>query len=122
MDQNQLKNQAGVTLNDKWLLPDGGEKGIISNKNSDKYLSIKDNDPGSEVVEEALNPNTLANAHEWQRSADDSSGYFTLKNSKSGRFLTAVTADKVTIEGINSLFNDFFSAQFFNWRVGVFSP
>merc|ERR1712223_711759 len=40
LDQNQLKNQAGVTLNDKWLLPDGGEKGIISNRNSDKYLSI----------------------------------------------------------------------------------
>ena len=37
---------------------------------------------------------------QWEIGMNDSSGYFTIKNPHSGRFLTAFTADKLTIEGM----------------------
>ena len=99
-----MKNQAGVALNGKWQLPDGGKTGTVANTNSAKYLSVNyATDPGSEVVEEALD--TDDPGQQWQRSAEDSSGYFTLKNTKSGKFLTAVSADKLTIESMGLIEN-----------------
>ena len=63
------------------------------------YLSTKGSIAKGSAVEEVA---FVANddGQQWERSADDDSGYFTLKNPTSGAHLTAVTENQVTIEGM----------------------
>ena len=63
-----------------------------------KPIDLDNNTAGSAVVEEALDATDAG--QKWERSADDSSGYFTLKNPNSGKFLSAANADTLTIQGI----------------------
>ena len=76
-----------------------------------KPIDLDNNTAGSAVVEEALDATDAG--QEWERSADDSSGYFTLKNPNSGKFLSAANADTLTIQGIKkgkvSVCLDFFN-------------
>ena len=68
------------------------------------YLSTNGKtDAGSVVVEEAVDTND--DDQKWERSSDDGSGYFTLKNPTSGLFLTGHNPPKnLTIEGTASFF------------------
>ena len=100
MDGTTLSNRHGITLTGTWYIPDTGETETIKNNASGKYLSTDDyNDAGSEVVEVEVADDA---GQQWERSANDDSGYFTLKNPKSGRFLYAQTPDRLTIEGTAS--------------------
>jgi len=97
-----LTNMAGITLTGSWVVPDAGVTGTIENTDTSAYLGVQAiggvTGAGSPVVEEDLDSNDLG--QQWERSADDDSGYFTLKNPTSGAHLTAVTENQVTIEGM----------------------
>ena len=113
MVDSTLTNQSGVTLDGKWKI-DG--KNITNVEDASKVFGVVDNgkDAGTEVnVAETLSVNDLgqqdtkqevsgqkASGQHWERSADNGLGYFTLKNLNSGKFLSAVTPDKITIEGM----------------------
>ena len=53
---------------------------------------------GSAVVEVGLDDSDVG--QKWEKSADDDSGFFTLKNMNSGLFLTMKTANTLTIEAM----------------------
>ena len=102
MEKTELSNLAGITLTGNWELPAPGTTGTIQNTDTGMYLSVNDNtDDGSEVVEEALDDADVG--QQWERSANDDSGFFTLKNIKSGKFLNVYnTTNILTIEGTAS--------------------
>ena len=86
-----LSNKLGITLTGKWELPTVGTPGTIQNMDSgdNGYLSTKGEIVAWSTVEEvALDAND--GGQQWERSADDDSGYFTLRNQMSGKFLHAV--------------------------------
>ena len=59
-------------------------------------MSVYDiQDAVSEVVEKPLN--SIDVGQRWERSANDDSGFFTLRNPNSGLFLTKRTANTLTI-------------------------
>ena len=98
MDGEILSNKAGITLIGRWALPTAGKPGIIRNKDSNGYLDTYGNTAdGSAVFEEALHvmfDGSTDDGQIWERSDEDSSGYFTLMNPKSGKLLTG---DNTTI-------------------------
>ena len=101
MDGDILSNKAGITLSGRWALPTADTTGTIQNKDSgtnNGYLDTYGNTAdGSAVFEEALHvmSNGSTDVRQlWERSDEDSSGYFTLMNPKSGKLLTG---DNTTI-------------------------
>ena len=87
LDGTALSNKAGITLTGTWILPDIGTNGPVQNTATDLYLSTNgETAAGSEVVEEAVDEDD--DDQKWERSAEDGSGFFTLKNPNSGLFLT----------------------------------
>ena len=101
MNGKTLSNKHGITLNGSWELPLVGTPGTIQNRDAGDhgYLSTNGNTKaGSTVNEVSLVAND--NGQQWERSADDDSGYFTLKNPKSGKFLYVNNpTEMLTIEG-----------------------
>ena len=101
MKGTTLSNQVGTTLTGRWVLDIVGTNGTIQNVDAgvNGYLSVNNNTAsGSAVVEEALDD--MDDGQKWIKSADDDSGYFTLMNPKSGKFLTAnYPKNTLTIEG-----------------------
>ena len=96
LEGTTLSNQAGTTLTGIWQIPTVGTPGAIQNIATGGYLSVNANtDAGSVVVEEALDSSDVG--QQWERSANDGSGLFTLKNPNSGLFLTMKSANKLTI-------------------------
>ena len=68
-------------------IPTVGTTGTIQN-GAGSYLSVNANTaPGSAIVLEAVLDSSDV-GQLWERSADDDSGFFTLKNPNSGLFLT----------------------------------
>ena len=61
------------------------------------YLSTNDY---NDLVEELAKVENAAAQH-WARSAADDEGFFTLKDTKFGKFLYGHEKDKLTIEGIS---------------------
>ena len=105
MKDKKLSNKAGVNLTGNWVLPAVGTPGTIQNKDSEAngYLSTNGNTAaGSTVVEEALDASD--DGQKWIRSSVDGSGYFTLMNTNSKKYLTASPANNhrntLTIEGM----------------------
>ena len=97
-DGTVLSNEAGITHTHKWAIPSSGSTGTIQNTDTgaNGYLSVNANTAaGSQVVEEAKDDDDVG--QKWERSADDDSGFFTLKNPHSGLFLTMKTVDTLTI-------------------------
>ena len=101
MDNETLSNKAGNTLIGRWVLPTAGTTGTIQNKGSganNGYLDTYGNTAdGSAVFEAALHvmsDGANDDGQLWGRSDEDSSGYFTLMNPKSGKLLTG---DNTTI-------------------------
>lgn len=115
----KLSNQAGITLNGNWEIPDGGTTGTIRNKNSgdNGYLSTNDNTTaGDTVIEEALDANDVG--QQWKRSADDELGHFTLMNLNSEKILHghgADTSNKLTMEEQKGDTGNF-TNQLWKWR------
>ena len=98
LDGTALSNKAGITLTGNWQIPNSGSTGNVQNTITgvNGYLSVNAKTAaGSTVVEEALDANDVG--QQWERSVDDGSGFFTLKNPNSGLFLTMKTANKLTI-------------------------
>ena len=95
-----LSNQAGITLNTHWKIPGTSEKGTIQNTDAGVYgyLSVNALASGSSVMEETFDASN--DGQRWERSVDDELGYFTLKNLKSQKYLTANNPQNtLTIEG-----------------------
>ena len=87
MEGTTLSNQAGTTLTGIWQIPTVGTPGAIQNIATGGYLSANANtEAGSEVVEEPLGSSDVG--QQWERSANDDSGFFNLKHPTSGLFLT----------------------------------
>ena len=98
MDGTALSNKAGITLTGNWQIPNSGSTGNIQNTitGANGYLSVNANTAaGSTVVEEALDTNDVG--QQWERSANDDSGFFNLQNPKSGLFLTMKIGNTLTI-------------------------
>ena len=97
MEGTTLSNRNGLTQPGNWSIP--STSGTIQNTataNDMGYLSTNGKTAaGSVVVEEAVDINN--DGQKWERSADNGSGYFTLKNPTSGMYLTMKTADTLTI-------------------------
>ena len=112
MDGNKLINKVGFTLHDNWKIPTVDTPGTIQNIDSgdNGYLSTKGEiEAWSRGEEGALDAND--GGQQWERSADDDSGYFTLRNTMSGKFLHGMKMNNelvkvylLAIEGIASLF------------------
>ena len=89
-----------------WVLPNVGTPGTIQNTilGGNGYLSPQkvsnsSIEAGSTVEGVALDVNDTL--QQWERSAEDESGYFTLKNLESGKFLTGHNPpNTLTIEGM----------------------
>ena len=81
-----------------WTIPEENTVGYIIDL-SGKVLGLPDyvTVPGSQVTMEIVNS---CQGQKWFRSKADPSGYFTLQNPISERFLTAGTRSSLTIEGI----------------------
>ena len=93
-----LSNQAGVNLIGKWKIEDGK---IINADNSAKGFGILDD--GKATGTKVTVDETLANddpGQQWKKSSLDDSGYFTLMNINSGKFLSAVSRNNITIQGM----------------------
>ena len=123
MNGKTLSNKHGITLNGSWELPLVGTPGTIQNRDAGDhgYLSTNGNtEAGSAVEEVALV--AYDDGQQWERSADDDSDYFTLKNPKSGRFLYRDNlSNSLTIEGTASFHCvGFFTMLFFTYRFSRF--
>ena len=105
MNGKTLSNKLGITLTGNWKLPMVGTTGTIQNKDTGNkgYLSTNGNiEAGSSVEEVEFVSNDVG--QQWERSVDDNSGYFTLKNPKSGKFLNGHNPpNMLTIEGKNTV-------------------
>ena len=87
---------AGVILTGNWQIPSVGGQGTIQNTATGRYLSINaKTNAGSVVVEKALDGNDLG--QQWERSDNNGSRFFNLKNPNSGLFLTMKTENTLTI-------------------------
>ena len=96
MDGTTLSNKAGITLTGNWQIPSVGTPGTIRNTDTGEHLSVNANtDAGSVVVEEAFDSSDVG--QQWERSANDGSGFFDLKIPNSDSFLVMRNADKLTI-------------------------
>lgn len=92
----ELSNKAGVTLIGNWKL-EGVQ--IRNADDATKGFGVVNDDTtaGTEVnFNEILSANNTG--QQWKFGLPDSSDYFTIMNPASDKFLTAVTADRVTIE------------------------
>ena len=93
-------------MNGYWSLPIVGIPGTIQDTDYpiEAYLSTCGKiEAGSKVEMVALDANDAG--QQWERSADDDLGYFTLKNPMSGKYLHGMKGYmKFTIEGNASSF------------------
>ena len=73
----------------QWTLPHEGVKGYIQ-ESAGEVLGIKSGSTvsGTEVVLQAKNESIRNDGQMWLRGPADSYGWFTLKNTKSGKLLT----------------------------------
>ena len=98
-----LQNPAGINLTGNWQLPKASSTpGTIQNKDTNMYLGVNSgNASGSAIVVEDLDEDDAG--QKWERSPDDSSGYFTLRNPDSGKFLTALYTENKPPKHIKSI-------------------
>ena len=104
MNGTTLSNQLGITLTGNWVLPTVGTPGTIQNTYFEEngYLSTNGNIEDGSIVE-AMGLVANDSSQQWERSADDDSGYFTLRNLESGKFLSGYNPpNTLTIEGTAS--------------------
>ena len=105
-----LSNEAGFVLDGYWELPDQNTTGVITNVDNFTFVLGVENDDsasGTLVITEPLVMNDTG--QQWEIGVDNTengTGYFTIKNPYSEKFLTAITAENgimiLTIEGIFS--------------------
>ena len=95
---NNLSNKAGITLTGKWKIEG---RNIINAENVTKGFGVVNDAKAARSkvsVDETLSdPDDPG--QQWEKSTVDSLGYFTLKNPNSGKFLSAITAEKIIIQG-----------------------
>lgn len=82
-----------------------GESGCYIEESNGKILTLLNNETisGTTVVLTKRRHNSMGSArldnHKWLKGKEDSNGWFTLKNQASGKFLTAKSFTRLTIEG-----------------------
>ena len=90
MTGTTLSNIAGTTVTGTWVLPASSATGTIQDSatGTNGYLSSNAlTAAGSTVVKEARD--TSDAGQNWFRSSSDILGYFTLRNTNSGKYLNA---------------------------------
>ena len=86
LNGKKLYNQRyGTQQSGSWKLPPVGTLGTIQNTENgdDGYLYIG---PNNDILEWRLDTNI--DGQQWERSADDESGYFTLTSKSGGKYIT----------------------------------
>ena len=95
----QLQTLDGKNLTGNWKIPEEGNTSTVQNTDAGKCLSsydaIKAGSPVELVDLDANDP-----GQQWERSGVDSLGYFTLRNSNSGKFLNALDPSRLILEGM----------------------
>ena len=82
-----------------------GESGCYIEESNGKILTLLNNETisGTSVILAKRRHNSMGSArldnHKWLKGKEDSNGWFTLKNQASGKFLTAKSFTRLTIEG-----------------------
>ena len=97
LDDTKLVDKAGVwNSNNEWKFVHDyyGRMYIESTTYDTKVLGIKDDEVITEVKD--LNKSNQL----WIKGEEKAGGYFTLKNSKSSKVLTALSASDLNIKGI----------------------
>ena len=113
MEGEILSNKAGVALKtaNGYKIPPAGETGTIQTTGSwrEQFLTVNNTTSGSADFQDVFDDSD--NRQQWERSADDNEGYFTLTSSISGKLLTAIPENNrpgmgniLLVEGIYSLF------------------
>ena len=96
LEGTTFSTQTGIILPGNWEIPSVGTSGTIQNTATEKYLSVNGIiEDGSVVVEESLDSNDVG--QQWERSANDDSGFFKIKIPDSGLFLTMRVANSLKI-------------------------
>ena len=114
MEGTILSNEAGFVLDGNWELPDQNTTGMITNVDNFTFVLGIENDDiasGTLVLTEPLVMNDTG--QQWEIGLDNTengTGYFTIKNPISEKFLTAITAENgimmLTIEGMFLRFSE----------------
>ena len=97
----KLENLAGIWASTaNWELPSEGSTGKIKNVDRNMVLGAEHNAmvTGTKVIMEEMVKNSAGQL--WKIGDANSSGYFNITNPSSGKVLTAVATDKLTIEGM----------------------
>ena len=101
MEEKKLSNKAGVTLTGNWKIALSKDSlyTISSTDKGGRYLSVKANKEASTgyIVFLSQPKEDVGPDQRWEKSADDDSGFFTLKNPNSGLFLTMKTANTLPL-------------------------
>jgi len=97
-----LENLAGIWASTaNWEFPPEGSPGNIKNVDRNMVLAVENNAmvTGTKVTIEEMVNNSAGQL--WKIGDVNGSGYFNITNPASGKVLTAVTADKLTIEDLS---------------------
>ena len=79
----------------KWIIPDEGVEGNIEDQDSGYVLGLS----GNMVILEEKNASAIDNQI-WLRSKANSKGFFLVKNPATGKVLTVLNKDTLTIRGM----------------------
>ena len=103
LNGTRLSNRAGEILGGNYEIPLQGKMGLImstdiTHNNETMVLGIKNdnNAAGTEVILEKVALNDYG--QQWEIGWEEDTGYFTIRNPESEKFLTLVDK-KLTIEG-----------------------
>ena len=103
LNGTRLSNRAGEILDGNYEIPHQGKMGLIirtdiTHNSETMVLGIKDdnNAAGTEVILEKVALNDYG--QQWEIGWEEDTGYFTIRNPESEKFLTLVDK-KLTIEG-----------------------
>ena len=89
-------NLTGITLPDIYIIPNQGKVGMIENAVNSSILNNK------KLTWESPELDTPELIYErlWEIGLDDGSGYFSIQNPMSGKFLIADNTGTATLRGI----------------------
>ena len=106
-----IVKERGVTSALSYKIPPAGETGTIqaTSRWGEQFLTVLNTTSGYTDFEDVLDD--MDDRHQWERSANDDEGFFTLTSSISGKLLTAIpennrklSGNTVIVEGMNALF------------------
>ena len=86
----------------KWIIADEGTEGTIEDQDSGYVLGLVENsntNAGTMVILQEKNASTIG-TQTWLRTKANSEGFFLITNPATGKVLTALNKDNITIRGM----------------------